>query len=62
LPPGVGQFDFGRLAPYVTDDMVLAWEIHPRWKAEEITNGLKRVHELLRGVASAVPSRAGTKA
>ena len=62
LPPGVGQFDFGRLAPYVTDDMVLAWEIHPRWKAEEITNGLKRVQELLRGVASAVPSRAGTKA
>jgi sugar phosphate isomerase/epimerase len=48
LPPGIGQFDFGRLAPYVTDDMVLAWEIHPHWKAEEIAEGVKRVHELLR--------------
>ena len=48
LPPGVGQFDFGRLASHVTDGLVLAWEIHPQWKAEEITEGVKRVHELLR--------------
>ena len=48
LPPGLGEFDFGRLSPFVTDDMVLAWEIHPHWKAEEIVDGLKPVHELLR--------------
>ena len=35
LPPGFGAFDFARLAPFVTEEMVLAWEIHPQWKAEE---------------------------
>ena len=48
LPPGRGTFDFGRLAPFVTEDMVLAWEIHPEWKTEQIVEGVKRVHELLR--------------
>ena len=48
LPPGLGTFDFGRLGPFVTEDMVLAWEIHPDWKAEHIVEGVKRVHELLR--------------
>ena len=48
LPPGFGAFDFARLAPFVTEEMVLAWEIHPQWKAEEIMQGLKRVHDLLR--------------
>jgi sugar phosphate isomerase/epimerase len=48
LPPGFGTFDFGRLAPFMTEDMVLAWEIHPQWKAEQIVEGVKRVHELLR--------------
>jgi sugar phosphate isomerase/epimerase len=48
LPPGRGTFDFGRLAPFVTEDMVLAWEIHPDWKAEHIVEGVKRVHELLK--------------
>ncbi len=48
LPPGLGTFDFGRLAPFVTDDMVLAWEIHPDGKAEQIVDGVKRVHDLLR--------------
>jgi sugar phosphate isomerase/epimerase len=47
-PPGLGTFDFARLAPFVTDDMVLAWEIHPDWKAEQIVEGVKRVHDLLR--------------
>ena len=48
LPPGLGQFDFGRLTPFITDDMVLAWEIHPHWRADEIIKGVKQVHELLR--------------
>lgn len=48
LPPGFGTFDFGRLTPFITDSMVLAWEIHPHWRADEITEGLKQVHELLR--------------
>jgi sugar phosphate isomerase/epimerase len=47
-PPGFGMFDFGRLAPFVTEEMVLAWEIHPEWKPEEIVKGMKQVHELLR--------------
>lgn len=47
-PPGFGTFDFARLAPFVTEEMVLAWEIHPEWKAEEIVKGLKQVHDLLR--------------
>jgi sugar phosphate isomerase/epimerase len=48
LPPGLGTFDFGRLTPFITDNMVLAWEIHPQWKAEKIIDGVKRVHDLLR--------------
>lgn len=47
-PPGFGTFDFSRLTRYVTEDMVLAWEIHPEWKAEQIVDGVKRTHELLR--------------
>ena len=47
-PPGFGTFDFARLAPFVTDDMLLAWEIHHEWKAEQIMEGVKRVHDLLR--------------
>jgi sugar phosphate isomerase/epimerase len=48
LPPGFGTFEFGRLAAFVTDDMILAWEIHPQWKSDEIREGVKQVHELLR--------------
>jgi sugar phosphate isomerase/epimerase len=48
LPPGFGTFDFRRLATFITDNMVLAWEIHPHWRADEITEGVKQVHELLR--------------
>jgi sugar phosphate isomerase/epimerase len=47
-PPGFGTFEFARLAPFVTEDMVLAWEIHPEWKPEEIVKGMKPVHDLLR--------------
>jgi sugar phosphate isomerase/epimerase len=46
-PPGFGTFDFSRLAPFLTDEMVLAWEIHPEWKAEEIADGVKRAQDLL---------------
>jgi sugar phosphate isomerase/epimerase len=48
LPPSFGTFDFRRLTPFITDDMVLAWEIHPHWRADEITEGVKQVHKLLR--------------
>jgi sugar phosphate isomerase/epimerase len=47
-PPGAGTFDFTRLAPYVTDEMVLAWEIHPNWSAGQIGDACRRAHELLR--------------
>ena len=47
LPPGLGTFDFARLAPFVTDDMPLVWEIHPQWKAEQIVDGVKRAQDLL---------------
>jgi sugar phosphate isomerase/epimerase len=47
-PPGLGTFDFGRLAPFVTDSTILTWEIHPDSEAGQITEGVKRVHELLR--------------
>lgn len=47
-PPGFGAFDFARLTRYVTDEMVLAWEIHPDWEAAQIVDGVKRVHALLR--------------
>ena len=46
-PPGLGIFDFARLAPFVTNDMTLAWEIHPEWSAEQIREGVQRVHGLL---------------
>jgi sugar phosphate isomerase/epimerase len=47
-PPGCGTFDFLRLSRFVTDDMVLTWEIHPEWKPEQIADACKRAHELLR--------------
>ena len=47
-PPGLGTFDFARLAPFVTDDMILAWEIRPEWPAEQIRDGVQQVHGLLR--------------
>ncbi len=47
LPPGKGTFDFRRLQPYLSGDMILAWEIHPRWQATEITEAVAQVHEQL---------------
>jgi sugar phosphate isomerase/epimerase len=46
-PPGFGTFDFTRLSRFVADDMILAWEIHPDWKAEQIVDSVKRAQELL---------------
>lgn len=48
LPPGGGGFDFGRLAPFVNAETVLAWEIHPRWKAADIRAGTQAAHAILR--------------
>ena len=47
-PPGAGTFNFTRLAPHVTDDMVLAWELHPNCSAGRITEACRRTHELIR--------------
>jgi sugar phosphate isomerase/epimerase len=47
-PPGAGTFDFKRLAPFVTDNMVLAWEIHPNWKSGQIGEACRRAHEFFR--------------
>src|ERR1043166_8132871 len=47
-PPGAGTFDFGRLSRFVTDEMVLAWEIHPGCPARQIVDSVKRAHEQLR--------------
>ncbi len=44
LPPGKGCFDFNRLGPYLEDEMILAWEIHPRWRAEQISGAVSRIH------------------
>ena len=46
-PPGAGRFDFTRLAPYVTNEMVLAWEIHPNWKAGQISEACRRAQEII---------------
>jgi sugar phosphate isomerase/epimerase len=52
-PPGIGTFDFGRLSAFVTEGMVLAWEIHPGCKAELIVDSVKRAHEQLRAPVNA---------
>jgi hypothetical protein len=51
-PPGLGTFNFGRLTPFVTDDMVLAWEIHSKCDPQQIAEGCRRVHTLLRSKAT----------
>lgn len=48
LPPGMGAFDFGRLVPFATGEQVFAWEIHHQWTAEQIRDGVARVHQQLR--------------
>jgi sugar phosphate isomerase/epimerase len=52
-PPGLGTFNFERLAPFVTDNMVLTWELHPDCKTEQFVDGVKRVHELLQKAVTA---------
>jgi sugar phosphate isomerase/epimerase len=47
LPPGKGTFDFGRLKPFLSADMVLSWEIHGEWEPEFIATETRRVHALL---------------
>ncbi|NQU09261.1 sugar phosphate isomerase/epimerase [bacterium] len=43
LPPGRGQFDFDRLRPFVDPEMLLVWEIHQPWTADEIRAGVTAV-------------------
>ncbi len=48
-PPGLGTFDFRRLAPFLTDEMVLVWELHPEWPAEQIRENCQQAQATLRG-------------
>lgn len=52
-PPGLGTFDFSRLARFASDEMILAWEIHPSATKEQIVNPVKRTQERLLGTVSA---------
>jgi sugar phosphate isomerase/epimerase len=47
-PPGFGTFDFSRLTPFLSDDMILPWEIHPEWRAEQIVEAVKGAHAVMR--------------
>ena len=47
MPPGSGEYDFARLAPFVTDDMIVSWEIHGDWDAQVIATETRRVHAML---------------
>jgi sugar phosphate isomerase/epimerase len=48
LPPGAGTFDFARLTPFITDGMILTWEIHGPFEAQQIMEGTRRAHAVLR--------------
>ena len=48
LPPGCGTFNFSRLTPYLTADMIAVWEIHPKWPLKQIVESVKLVHDILR--------------
>lgn len=48
MPPGEGKFDFQRLTPFVTKDMIVTWEIHGEWDPQQIAAGTRRVHDQLR--------------
>jgi sugar phosphate isomerase/epimerase len=52
-PPGFGTFDFARLRRFVTEDMVLAWEIHPNFTAAQIADTCRRTHEVFRSSVNA---------
>jgi sugar phosphate isomerase/epimerase len=53
LPPGMGEYRFERLAPFVADDMILSWEIHGKWDPQVMMEGTKRAQALLRKPVSA---------
>jgi len=53
LPPGAGHFEFQRLTPFVTDDMILAWEIHGDWDQTKMADGLRHAHSVLRPAVTA---------
>jgi sugar phosphate isomerase/epimerase len=48
LPPGAGSFDFARLTPFITDGMILSWEIHGPYEAQQIIEGTRQAHAVLR--------------
>lgn len=52
-PPGLGTFDFHRLTPFLTDDLLLVWELHPEWKPEQIVDNCQQTQALLRGARPA---------
>ena len=47
-PPGGGTIDFSRLTPFVTEEMICAWEIHSPWPGEKIATAVKQAQEILR--------------
>ena len=53
LPPGLGEYEFARLAPFVDDEMIVSWEIHGEWDPQVIADGTRRVHKLLRRLVAA---------
>ena len=53
-PPGFGTFDFSRLKPFVTPEMILAWEIHSHWTAAQVQQACQATQEMLRVPATTV--------
>lgn len=52
LPPGMGEYRFERLAPFIDDEMILTWEIHGEWDAKGIAEGARAAAERLRRPAT----------
>jgi len=46
-PPGFGVFDFTRLQPFVTREMILVWEIHSHWTATQVQHACQTTQKLL---------------
>jgi len=53
LAPGTGEYAFERLAPFVTQEMILSWEIHGNWDTQVIIDGTQRVRKILGRAAAA---------
>jgi sugar phosphate isomerase/epimerase len=47
-PPGLGTFDFSRLTRYLTEDMILTWELHHNWSGEQVAAACRRAEGILR--------------